>query len=703
MKTIKLFSAMSLNARICSAASALVVVSLGVTAAVTGIRTHDSAEHAALEYARTSAVATANVLHSRLNSNLAGVAMVAGTVSATLASGQPLTRDQADALDKEVLQRMSDLVGTAITMEPGALDGKDAEFAGKTPAYDATGRYMPYYTHNPSGGFTVAPIVFTNSPGANDWYDVPVKSGKRYFSEPYVYPVNGKDVLMASLVTPIVVDGKARGAVTGDFMLTKLGDILAGMNTIEGGKLALVSNGGLYASHPDAARNGKKADDMPAAALDAVRNGKAYEYEADGIVHLLEPMQLHADILPWAVRLSFPKSVATAPARGLLMYTVITSAVCALIAAMIMVLTLRRMTLPLRHLAGTMQQLAGGNADLTKRLAVQGTDELAVIGNGFNQFVSKIEQVLARVRDSSASVAMASTEISQGNTDLSARTEQQASALQETAASMEELASTVRHNSDNAAEARQLAAGASAIAARGGAVMTQVMDTMTEISATSGKVADIIAVIDGIAFQTNILALNAAVEAARAGEQGRGFAVVASEVRSLAQRSAAAAREIKVLIGKSVEQVEQGDALVRNAGTTMGDVVTSVRRVADIIAEIASASAEQSSGIGQVTQAVGQMDGVTQQNAALVEEAAAAAESLQMQASTLVALVSQFRVGESRGDECQVDDSAASPHAGTSATAPARRSLAAPAATTALAAAPVRLRKAAHERTVEHV
>jgi methyl-accepting chemotaxis protein len=303
--------------------------------------------------------------------------------------------------------------------------------------------------------------------------------------------------------------------------------------------------------------------------------------------------------------------------------------------------------------------------------------------------------VLARVRDSSASVATASIEISQGNTDLSARTEQQASALQETAASMEELASTVRQNSDNAAQARQLAEGASAVAERGGVVVHQVMDTMTDISATSAKVADIIAVIDGIAFQTNILALNAAVEAARAGEQGRGFAVVASEVRHLAQRSAAAAKEIKVLIGKSVEQVAHGDALVRTAGTTMDDVVTSVRRVADIIAEIASASAEQSSGIGQVTQAVGQMDGVTQQNAALVEEAAAAAESLQMQASTLVALVGEFRIGAVRADQSQGDDSAPAPHA--------RCELASPAARLALAGTPTRVRTTARDRAVEHV
>jgi len=638
------FSTLSLNTRICITASALVIGSLAITATVTGIRTRDSAENAAMELARTAAMAAAEATKTRIASNLGAVAMVAGTVQSTLAAGHPLSRDQANAIDQATLRSSSDLVGTSIAMEPGKFDDRDAEFAGKGPGYDASGRYMPYYTHNGAGGFNVTAIEFGNAPGANDWYDVPLKSGKRFFSEPYAYPVNGKEVLMSSLVAPVIVDGKALGVVTGDFQLTRLTDILAGMRTLEGGQLSLISNGGMYASHPDAARNGKRAEDLPAAALEAIRSGKPYEYEADGMVSLVQPMRLHDDIAPWAVRLSFPKSVATAAARELLMYTVIVSALCAIIAAFVLITTLRRQTRPLRELASTMTQLSSGSADLTQRLAVKGSDELAVIGQGFNQFVSKIEDVMARVRDSSASVASASAEISQGNADLSARTEQQASSLEETAASMEELTGTVRQNSDNASQARQLAASASQVAVKGGAVVAEVVDTMAAINASSNKVVDIIGVIDGIAFQTNILALNAAVEAARAGEQGRGFAVVATEVRNLAHRSATAAREIKELISDSVEQVARGSALVQSAGATMDEVVTSVRRVDDIVAEISSASAEQSSGIGQVTQAIGQMDGVTQQNAALVEQAAAAAESLKEQAATLVALVGQFQI-----------------------------------------------------------
>jgi methyl-accepting chemotaxis protein len=244
----------------------------------------------------------------------------------------------------------------------------------------------------------------------------------------------------------------------------------------------------------------------------------------------------------------------------------------------------------------------------------------------------------------SENVATASAQIAQGNQDLSGRTEQQASALQQTAATMDELGSTVRNNADNAAQANQLALGASSVAVKGGAVVGQVVETMKGINDSSRKIADIIGVIDGIAFQTNILALNAAVEAARAGEQGRGFAVVASEVRSLAQRSADAARQIKTLITASVERVDQGTALVGQAGKTMDEIVGAIQRVSDIVGEISSASAEQSSGVAQVGQAITQMDQTTQQNAALVEESASAAMSLQQQAQQLVQAVAVFRL-----------------------------------------------------------
>jgi methyl-accepting chemotaxis protein len=248
------------------------------------------------------------------------------------------------------------------------------------------------------------------------------------------------------------------------------------------------------------------------------------------------------------------------------------------------------------------------------------------------------------VRNASESIATGSAQIATGNADLSQRTEEQASNLQQTAASMEQMNATVKNSADTARQASQLATSASSVAEKGGSVVGQVVATMEDITASSKKIADIIGVIDGIAFQTNILALNAAVEAARAGEQGRGFAVVASEVRSLAQRSAGAAKEIKALISASVEKVETGSKLVGDAGSTMTDIVTQVRRVADLMGELSAAAVEQTAGIGQVSTAVGQLDQVTQQNAALVEESAAAADSLKQQAAKLSEVVGVFRL-----------------------------------------------------------
>ena len=287
------------------------------------------------------------------------------------------------------------------------------------------------------------------------------------------------------------------------------------------------------------------------------------------------------------------------------------------------------------------------DGDLTQRLQLLAGDKHSIMA-AVHRMQAGLNRIVHQVREGSCNVATASVQIAQGNSDLSSRTEEQASALEETAASMEQLGSTVRQNADSARQANQLAQSAAAVAKQGGDVMDQVVETMKGIDASSHRIADIISVIDGIAFQTNILALNAAVEAARAGEQGRGFAVVASEVRTLAQRSAEAAKEIKTLIADSVERVEAGSNLVDRAGATMREVVNSIRRVTDIVGEISAASTEQSAGVAQVGEAVTQMDQATQQNAALVEQSAAAAESLKAQAQALVNTVEVFRVASQR-------------------------------------------------------
>lgn len=306
----------------------------------------------------------------------------------------------------------------------------------------------------------------------------------------------------------------------------------------------------------------------------------------------------------------------------------------------------RSITKPFGEAVNAARRVAQG--DLSVKITVASSDETGQLMQALKDMNDSLHRMVSEVRVGTNAIATASSQIAAGNMDLSARTEEQASSLEETASSMEELTSTVKQNADNARQANQLAISASGIATEGGAVVAQVVETMRSINDSAKKIADIIGVIDGIAFQTNILALNAAVEAARAGEQGRGFAVVATEVRNLAQRSAAAAKEIKTLIGDSVGKVDAGGRLVAQAGNTMDEVVRSVKRVTDMMAEISAASNEQSAGIEQVNQAIAQMDQVTQQNAALVEEAAAASESMREQAGRLSNVVSVFKLDDAK-------------------------------------------------------
>jgi len=305
----------------------------------------------------------------------------------------------------------------------------------------------------------------------------------------------------------------------------------------------------------------------------------------------------------------------------------------------------KSITAPLIDAVAIAQRVAAGELD--SNVKVMGKDEISDLLLALKEMDDSLVKIVSEVRDGTEAIATASAEIASGNADLSSRTESQASSLEETASSMEELTDTVKQNAENARQANQLVVSASDFAAKGGKVVGQVVTTMGSIKDSSRKIVDIIGVIDGIAFQTNILALNAAVEAARAGEQGRGFAVVAAEVRNLAQRSAGAAKEIKALIGDSVEKVDVGSKLVDEAGRTMDEMVTSVKHVADIMSEITAASQEQSAGIGEVNVAITQMDEMTQQNAALVEQAAAAAESMQEQAAMLAQAVSVFKLGDS--------------------------------------------------------
>ncbi|SDI04414.1 methyl-accepting chemotaxis protein [Janthinobacterium sp. YR213] len=365
--------------------------------------------------------------------------------------------------------------------------------------------------------------------------------------------------------------------------------------------------------------------------------------------------------------------------------------VAVLLGAFVAWIITRSITRPINAAVGVAETVASG--DLSSHIVVNSSDETGRLLGALKAMNDSLLGVVAQVRNGTDAISTASSEIAAGNLDLSSRTEEQASSLEETASAMEELTSTVKQNADNARQANQLAKSASEVAVRGGSIVSQVVDTMGTINESSKKIVDIIGVIDGIAFQTNILALNAAVEAARAGEQGRGFAVVATEVRNLAQRSAGAAKEIKELIAASVANVDTGSRLVNEAGQTMGDIVDSIVRVTDIMGEITSATHEQTIGIEQINMAIAQMDEVTQQNAALVEEAAAASQSMQEQAGELAHVVGFFKTG---------NHVASAPKLAPVRAAPAAPAIARPAAKPAparkaVAAAPARRGNAAAE------
>nr|WP_299245920.1 methyl-accepting chemotaxis protein [uncultured Halomonas sp.] len=560
---------------------------------------------------------------------------------------QAVALGSASTIEEWVAGRRSIIEATGDSM-----DGSDPDKALKQLAN--TGDFLTSFLGRADGSFVSsdgwqAPADY--DPRKRSWYQEAVQNNETIVSMPYVEANQGLTVV--TFATPIKRDGNLVGVIGTDVAIDNIVADVAAIQPTPSSFAFLSTKGETLIAHPNPELSLEPLTHLNGGLTSGVvnkliSNGDWQAFDIDGDKRIT--------IVPiagsgWELGVALDEQEATAGLQAIIKSSLITMLVVAIVAATLLGLWLKRAFGGLVRVSDALENIASGDGDLSRRLPVSGRDEVAKIADAFNRFTDKINDVLLDVRESSDSVRTAAMEIAAGGQDLSGRTETAASNIQETSASMEQLTSTVEHTAQSSRQANQLSESASEVATRGGQVVSQVVETMDDINASSKQIAEIVTVMDGIAFQTNLLALNASVEAARAGEQGRGFAVVASEVRQLAGRSADAAQQIKTLIDTSSTKTRAGAELVRNAGATMDEIVASVARVTDVLGEISAATNEQSQGIGQVNQAVAELDRMTQENAAMVEESTTAAGHLQEQSQRLAQIVGAFTLAARRGDK----------------------------------------------------
>lgn len=589
---------------------------------------------------------------------------LASSLSALSATGHA-NRNDADAILYQVLQENPNYIGVWSAWEPNAFDGRDTQYA-NTSLSDGSGRYLAQFNWE-DGQNKIAQGVLADyeQPGVGNYYQVPKKTGKNALLEPYSYSFGGKNVLLTTVSVPIHRQGNFVGVAGVDISLAGLQEIVQNIRLYDTGYASLLSTEGMFVGDRNSSMVGKKlskerglGEQELAATLRAIVAAKPLTTVLQDTVLNTEATVIQVPIhigdieRPWAFTVTLPNNEVLRDIRNLQWVAIVLGLASVLLTCIGLWIAVNRLILrPLGGEPADANALAArvSQGDLSQEIAVRPNDQHSLMAQ-LRVMQDSLIDIISRVRQGADSVTTASSQISAGNLDLAARTEQQSSSLAETAVSMEQITATVRQNANNARQASIQAGDAVKVAGDGGALVNELVRTMGEINEKSQEMAEIIEVIDSIAFQTNILALNAAVEAARAGEEGRGFAVVAAEVRALAQRSAASASQIRGLIQTSVGVMEQGNKQAEAASTSMQGIIDGIGRVTDIISEISLASQEQTSGIEQINLAVTQMDDVTRQNASLVEESAAAASSLQQQADALSQLVSTFKLRYEQSD-----------------------------------------------------
>ncbi|MBP6020016.1 MAG: hypothetical protein KA735_11030 [Burkholderiaceae bacterium] len=654
------FHKLSLRNQLLLVVACIVIAGFALTVSILSRQAAQYQLSTSMNYATELAQRRGSDATALLRQALETARTLAASLSALSATDQA-DRSDGDAVLRAALQQNPGYLGVWSAWEPNAFDGRDAEFV-STPQSDGSGRYLPQFSWEDGQGKIASGVLADyDSPGPGDYYQVPKKSGKNALLEPYFYDFGGKNVLLTTVSVPIFDQGRFVGVVGVDISLAGLQDIVQNIRLYDTGYASLLSTQGRFVGDRNDSVVGKMLDNNRGlddleltTTLQAVAKGQSrstvlYDPVLDTEATAIQvPIHIGDIATPWAFVVTLPNHEVLKDVRNLQWIAAVLGLASILLTCVGLGIAVNRLVLrPLGGEPADANALAArvSRGDLSQTINVRPNDNHSLVSQ-LRVMQDGLIDIISQVRQGADSVAMASSQISAGNLDLASRTEEQSSSLAETAVSMEQITATVRQNSKNAQQASLLANDAAQVASNGGAIVTELVQTMGDINAKSQEMAEIIEVIDTIAFQTNILALNAAVEAARAGEQGRGFAVVASEVRALAQRSAASARQVRGLIQFSVDVMAQGNKQADAASASMQGIVDGIRRVTDIIGEISLASREQTTGIEQINLAVTQMDDVTRQNASLVEESAAAAGSLQQQANTLSRLVSTFQLSK---------------------------------------------------------